>query len=44
MTSVVDITPPLRSDTVEAVAPRDDILANAPNAEDGFFVVPKVVE
>ncbi len=44
MTSVVDITLPLRSDKVETAAPRDDLLANAPNAEDGFFVVPKVVE
>ncbi len=44
MTSVVDVTPPLRSDTVDAVAPRDDLLVNAPESEDGFFVVPKVVE
>ncbi len=44
MTSVVDITLPLRSDKVETAPPRDDLLANAPNAEDGFFVVPKVVE
>jgi aspartyl-tRNA(Asn)/glutamyl-tRNA(Gln) amidotransferase subunit C len=44
MTSVVDVTPPLRDDTIDAVVPRDDLLANAPNSEDGFFVVPKVIE
>ncbi len=44
MTSVVDVTPPLRGDTIDAVVPRDDLLANAPNSEDGFFVVPKAIE
>ena len=44
MTSVVEVTLPRRADEAGAVTPRDDLLANAPHAEDGFFVVPKVVE
>lgn len=44
MTSVVDVTLPQRDDVVSDTAPRDDLLANAPEAEEGFFVVPKVVE
>ena len=35
---------PLRPDTIEANASREQILANAPKSEEGFFVVPKVVE
>jgi aspartyl-tRNA(Asn)/glutamyl-tRNA(Gln) amidotransferase subunit C len=44
MTSVVDVTLPQRDDVAGAVASRDDLLADAPNAEDGFFTVPKVIE
>ena len=35
---------PRRADRAEDTAPPEDLLANAPAAEDGFFVVPKVVE
>lgn len=34
----------LREDEVTDGNRRDDILANAPNAEHGFFAVPKVIE
>ncbi|MEE8171354.1 MAG: Asp-tRNA(Asn)/Glu-tRNA(Gln) amidotransferase subunit GatC [Alphaproteobacteria bacterium] len=44
MTSVVEVTLPQRPDEAGAVASREDLLADAPHAEDGFFVVPKVVE
>ena len=44
MSSVVDMTLPQRDDDVTDVAARDDLLANAPETEGGFFVVPKVVE
>ena len=44
MTSVVAVTLPLRADVAGAAVPREDLLADAPNAEDGFFVVPKVIE
>ncbi|MDP6474253.1 MAG: Asp-tRNA(Asn)/Glu-tRNA(Gln) amidotransferase subunit GatC [Alphaproteobacteria bacterium] len=44
MTSVVEVTLPQRADVAGAVASREDLLADAPNAEDGFFTVPKVVE
>lgn len=35
---------PLREDKVTAGEDADAVLANAPRAEEGFFVVPKVVE
>jgi aspartyl-tRNA(Asn)/glutamyl-tRNA(Gln) amidotransferase subunit C len=35
---------PRREDKVTDGARADDILANAPEQEDGFFLVPKVVE
>ena len=35
---------PLREDVVNDGNVRDDVLANAPEAMEGFFVVPKVVE
>ena len=44
MTSVVAVTLPQRADVAGAVAPREDLLADAPETEGGFFVVPKVVE
>src|SRR5262249_9875749 len=42
--SVMEITKPWRPDAVNDGQRRDDILANAPRAHDGYFVVPKVVE
>jgi aspartyl-tRNA(Asn)/glutamyl-tRNA(Gln) amidotransferase subunit C len=44
MTSVVGHKPQLREDRVTDGDKRDAILANAPEASEGFFVVPKVVE
>ncbi|MDA0228671.1 MAG: Asp-tRNA(Asn)/Glu-tRNA(Gln) amidotransferase subunit GatC [Proteobacteria bacterium] len=44
MTSVVAVKLPLRADVAGAAVPREDLLADAPNTEDGFFVVPKVIE
>ncbi len=44
MTSVVAMETPVREDVVNDGDMRDDVLANAPQAVDGFFVVPKVVE
>ena len=34
----------VRQDVVNDGGIRDDVLANAPNAEHGFFAVPKVIE
>jgi aspartyl-tRNA(Asn)/glutamyl-tRNA(Gln) amidotransferase subunit C len=44
MTSVVAAKLPRRADVVTDGGIRDDLLANAPEAHDGFFTVPKVVE
>ncbi|MEM5517265.1 Asp-tRNA(Asn)/Glu-tRNA(Gln) amidotransferase subunit GatC [Henriciella sp. AS95] len=44
MTSVVDATLPLRDDVVTDGNIQDQVLANAPKSDDGFFVVPKSVE
>ncbi len=44
MTSVVAMELPRRADEVTDGNIRDAILANAPEVEGGFFVVPKVVE
>ncbi len=44
MTSVVEIEAPLREDQVTDGDCRDRVLANAPEAAEGFFLVPKVVE
>ena len=44
MTSVVEVEAPLRKDEVTDGDRRDDVLANAPEAAEGFFLVPKVVE
>lgn len=44
MTSVTPMNAPLRADVVTAGGQREAILANAPDARDGFFTVPKVVE
>ncbi len=44
MTSVVAVELPQRADAVTDGVPRDELLANAPEAAEGYFVVPKVVE
>ena len=49
MTAVIPNTLRLRKDEVDAIPEtsggrRDDVLANAPAAEHGFFGVPKVIE
>lgn len=44
LASVVDITLPLRKDAVTDGGIQEDVLANAPETLEGFFVVPKVVE
>lgn len=44
MASVAEMTLPQRKDVVTDGNCRDAVLKNAPDAEDGFFAVPKVVE
>jgi aspartyl-tRNA(Asn)/glutamyl-tRNA(Gln) amidotransferase subunit C len=44
MTSVAEMTLPMRDDKVTDGGNRDGVLRNAPRAEKGFFAVPKVVE
>lgn len=44
MTSVVETSLPMREDVVTDGNIQGKVLANAPRSEDGFFVVPKVVE
>ncbi|MEZ5937117.1 MAG: Asp-tRNA(Asn)/Glu-tRNA(Gln) amidotransferase subunit GatC [Hyphomonadaceae bacterium] len=44
MTTPVEMSLPMREDKVTDGDIRDQVLANAPRSEDGFFVVPKVVE
>lgn len=44
MTSVVHADLPRREDIVTAGDQRDDVLKNAPDAQHGFFAVPKVIE
>lgn len=44
LTAVIDQKLRLREDAVTDGDCRDEILANAPNAEHGFFAVPKVIE
>jgi aspartyl-tRNA(Asn)/glutamyl-tRNA(Gln) amidotransferase subunit C len=44
MTSVVETKLPMRDDVVTDGNIRDQVLANAPRTEHGFFVVPKSVE
>ncbi len=39
-----EITNVLREDTVQPFLPLDEVLANAPASEDGYFVVPPVIE
>ena len=44
MTAVIPNTLRLRDDVVTAGGIRDDLMKNAPQAEHGFFAVPKVIE
>ena len=44
MASVARLKLPMRDDVVRDGAIATKILANAPVAEDGFFLVPKVIE
>ena len=44
MTSVVASTLPMRDDVVTDGDIQDQVLANAPKSDEGFFVVPKAVE
>lgn len=44
MTVVADMTWPRRNDTVTDGGYAGKVLANAPEAEEGFYTVPKVVE
>ena len=44
MTSVIPMKLPMREDVVTDGEIQASVLANAPLSEDGFFLVPKVVE
>jgi aspartyl-tRNA(Asn)/glutamyl-tRNA(Gln) amidotransferase subunit C len=44
LTAVIDTKLRLRDDAVSDGDCRDEVLANAPGAEHGFFAVPKVIE
>ena len=44
MTSVTPMALPLRQDEITAGGIPDEVLRNAPASEDGYFVVPKVIE
>ena len=44
MTSVVASTLPMRDDVVTDGDIQEQVLANAPKSDEGFFVVPKAVE
>jgi aspartyl-tRNA(Asn)/glutamyl-tRNA(Gln) amidotransferase subunit C len=44
LATVIDQKMRLRDDEVTAGNIREEILANAPDAEHGFFAVPKVIE
>ena len=44
LTAVIDVKLRLREDIVNDGDVRDLILANAPDAQHGFFAVPKVIE
>jgi aspartyl-tRNA(Asn)/glutamyl-tRNA(Gln) amidotransferase subunit C len=43
-THVLDISTPLREDEVKDWITQEEALKNAPQSEDGFFAVPKVIE
>jgi aspartyl-tRNA(Asn)/glutamyl-tRNA(Gln) amidotransferase subunit C len=44
LTAVIDVKLRLRDDVVSDGNVRDKVLANAPDAQHGFFAVPKVIE
>ena len=44
MTSAVAVAMKMRDDVVEVQNLQTEVTRNAPGAEDGFYVVPKVVE
>ena len=44
LAAVIPAELPFRADVVDDGDVRDAVLANAPNAEHGFFAVPRVVE
>ena len=44
LTAVMDLKRHLRDDVIDDGNIRDKILANAPDAQHGFFAVPKVIE
>jgi aspartyl-tRNA(Asn)/glutamyl-tRNA(Gln) amidotransferase subunit C len=44
MAHVLEIRNVMRADVVQPSLPREAALQNAPDAEDGFFKVPKIVE
>ncbi len=44
LTSVVEATLPMRKDIVTDGNRRDEVLANAPKSDEGFYVVPRSVE
>ena len=44
LTAVIDQKLRLRADVIDDGNVRDKILANAPDAQHGFFAVPKVIE
>ena len=44
MASVINVARRPRADVVNDGGIRDKILANAPDAHDGYFTVPKVIE
>ena len=44
LTSVVETKLPMREDEVTDGDRRDEVLANAPKSDEGFFVVPRSVE
>lgn len=44
LTSAVAMTQPLRADVINDGGYPEQIVANAPASDDGFFLVPKVIE
>ena len=44
LTAVIDLKLRLRDDVVDDGGVREAVLANAPDAQHGFFAVPKVIE
>lgn len=44
LTAVIDLKQRLRDDVIDDGNVRDKVLANAPDAQHGFFAVPKVIE